>query len=109
MYLPTEVTFNSMDDVWMCLRDYVMVLECNKEWELKIGCGTFIELHKPFDTEVIAKIMLSDTMVKSKAFSMTLANVCAGTYHLWFVYSVRAGKIIKNVKPIFVSYPSCFC
>jgi hypothetical protein len=38
---------------------------------------------------------------------MPIINVCAGTFHLWFIYSTRIGKIIKNIKPIFISNPTC--
>jgi hypothetical protein len=38
---------------------------------------------------------------------MPIMNVCAGTYHLWFVYVTRIGKIIKYVMPVFITYPNC--
>lgn len=38
---------------------------------------------------------------------MPLINICAGTYHIWLVYSTRIGKVIKNIKAIFITNPNC--
>lgn len=75
---------------------------------MKINCGTFIEVHKPFNIEVLAKTILEKGSL-SAPINVSVMGLCAGTYHLWLVYSTRVGKIVKSVKPIFISYPPCKC
>jgi hypothetical protein len=40
---------------------------------------------------------------------MDLKSLCAGMYHIWFVYYSRMGKFLKGVKAIYITYPSCTC
>jgi hypothetical protein len=79
-----------------------------------IQCGTFIEVHRPFDPEVIVSLNLERAaqITDSAGESITnlvIRSLCAGTYHLWFVYYSRMGKFIKGVKTIYINYPSCSC
>jgi hypothetical protein len=41
--------------------------------------------------------------------NMNITALCAGMYHLWFVYYSRMGKFLKGVKTIYITYPSCAC
>jgi hypothetical protein len=45
----------------------------------------------------------------AKVINMDLKGLCAGMYHLWFVYYSRIGKFLKGVKPIYITYPTCNC
>lgn len=36
-------------------------------------------------------------------------TLCAGLYHLWFVYYARAGKFIRGVKTLYIATPNCNC
>ena len=97
-----------MNDVWIIQKNDVLVLKCNSDWTTVIGCGTMLELHRPFDVNVIYKRDLEQEDM-TRVYNLPLINVCAGTYHIWFVYSTRIGKVIKSVKPIFIAYPPCSC
>lgn len=39
---------NSMSDIWLCF-DPFYLLTCNQVWKLAIKCGTYVEIHRPFD------------------------------------------------------------
>ena len=109
----TQISFTALRDIWVCF-DSFYTLTCNQIWELTIECGSFLEVHRPFDPEVLVAVNLGDTTWVTDSSGNKLANVpitglCAGTYHLWFVYKSRIGKIIKGIRTIYITYPSCTC
>lgn len=99
-----------MKDIWLCF-DTFYTLNCNSVWRLLIKCGTFIEIHKPFDPVIISSINLETAAWnKEQAITnMVISNLCSGLYHLWMVYYSRIGQIVKRVEPFYVVYPSCSC
>lgn len=74
---------------------------------MKIGCGTYLELHKPFNSTVLSKRKINDMENVLHPINMPVIHICAGTYHIWLVYSTRIGKVVKNIKPVFITNPTC--
>ena len=106
-------TYNSQKDIWLCF-DSFYLLECNAEWSLILTCGTFLEFHKPFSPEILIQIDLSDAAWLRDSNNVEITNaviktLCAGLYHVWFVYYSRAGKFIRAVRTIYIGYPACPC
>lgn len=102
-----------MFDFWLCF-DQLYLLECNEQWELIIKCGTFLEVHKPFNPQILMQIDLTKGAWLTDANNINLTNIvvktlCAGLYHLWLVYYSRSGQVIRAVKTIFIAYPNCSC
>lgn len=90
------------------------MLKCNEQWDLVIQCGTYLEFHKPFNPEVLISISIGKVpwildLRGEKITNITLKGLCAGLYHVWFVYYTRAGKFIRSVRAIYVAYPGCTC
>lgn len=57
---------------------------------------------------MLTKRKLTDTEKLLEPINMPLVDICAGTYHIWFVYATRIGKVIKNIKTIFITNPTCW-
>ena len=107
------LTFNSQKDIWFCFDQYNL-LECNAQWSLILTCGTFLEIHKPFNPQFLRRINLADVAWIKDSNGISITNVvvkglCAGLYHVWFVYYSRAGQFVRAVRTIFIAYPSCPC
>jgi hypothetical protein len=81
---------------------------------LLIECGTLLEVHRPFDPTPLAKLNLQAAAwvvdrEGNKITNMGIRQLCAGNYHLWFVYYARTGQFLKGVKTIYIDSPSCNC
>lgn len=102
---------NSADDIWLCF-DSFYLLACNQLWQLVSKCGTFIEVHRPFDDAILSSFNLEEVswvMDENgvKIINMDVSRLCGGTYHLWLVYYSRMGKFLKGVEVIYITFPSC--
>lgn len=86
------------------------ILKCGNEFANLDSCGTFIEIHRPFDLEIIEQVRLDQYNIQNFVFSyISTKQLCAGKYEIWLVFRARIGKILQYVKPFFVEFPSCGC
>ena len=86
------------------------ILECGNDFQDLETCGTFFEIHRPFDKQIIQQVRLSDYDITGFEFTyISTKKLCAGKYEIWLVFRTRIGNILQYVKPFFVSFPSCGC
>jgi hypothetical protein len=80
------------------------------ENEFKNICGSFIEIHRPGNPEVIESHKISEYSVNGyMSVFMNTYKLCSGRFEIWFVTRMRDYKYINYVKPFYVRYPSCTC
>ncbi|KRX09823.1 hypothetical protein PPERSA_02695 [Pseudocohnilembus persalinus] len=59
------------------------ILHCNQDWERLIGCGTYIEIHRPFDTTILNSIKIDEYYSENYIYKFfTTKNLCAGKYEI---------------------------
>lgn len=87
------------------------ILQCGNEFKNLNSCGTFLEIHRPFDeAEIIEEVQMSNYNITGYEFTyISTKKLCAGKYEIWLVFRTRIGKILQYVKPFFVEFPSCGC
>ena len=86
------------------------ILQCGNEFQDLNSCGTFLEIHRPFDIGIIEEVQLNVYNISGFEFTyISTKKLCAGKYEIWFVFRTRIGKILQYVKPFFVEFPSCGC
>ncbi len=80
------------------------------ENEFKNICGSFIEIHRPGNSEVIESHKISEYSVNGyQTVFINTYKLCSGRFEIWFVTRMRDYKYINYVKPFYVRYPSCTC
>jgi hypothetical protein len=90
------------------IEDYTV--SCQVEFVLADQCGTFLEIHRPFDERIIEdQPLLSMEPGEFYYDYIETKNLCAGKYELWLVYRTLIGPIIQYIYPFFSIGPSCTC
>jgi hypothetical protein len=91
------------------------VVSCRNKEDSDWDCGTFVELHFPFDERLLAEQKLPGSYPSGyKVINMPLTYfgnpdrvVCAGDYELWWVLRTRSENIVEYRKPFRITYPPC--
>ncbi len=52
--------FNAYNNIWLKFPDGLVTIACNLPWTVKIGCGTFVEIHFPFNPQPLIKQRIDD-------------------------------------------------
>ena len=78
-------------------------------FETDPNCGTFIEVHRVNDVDVVADLPLTkgDTTHGFRSAYIDTTRLCAGDYELWWVVRTRAGPFVQYRKLFKVLSPSC--
>eukprot|EP01017_Pseudomicrothorax_dubius_P005143 TRINITY_DN11215_c0_g1_i1.p1 TRINITY_DN11215_c0_g1~~TRINITY_DN11215_c0_g1_i1.p1 ORF type:complete len:227 (+),score=32.01 TRINITY_DN11215_c0_g1_i1:195-875(+) len=86
----------------------VYTIKCGNEFAESDECGTFLEVHRPFDERVLASTRIVLDYSDGYAFDyISLRDICAGRYEIWFVFRMPIGRFIQHIKPFFILSPSC--
>jgi hypothetical protein len=84
------------------------VVTCSDLFKEKGTCGTYIEIHKPYNETILEELLITKQI--SNGFTtefISTKNLCAGRYEFWIVVRTRNGSILQHVKPFYSEYPSC--
>ena len=84
------------------------VMQCSSTYSLTNQCGTYIEIHKPYNESIVEELRITKTI--SSGFTtefISTKNLCAGRYEFWLVLRTRNGSILQHVKPFYSEYPAC--
>lgn len=84
------------------------VVQCSVDYNKLGNCGTYIEIHKPNDPEILDYTQIKITYMSG--FNMQYIPtkfLCTGRYEFWVVVRSRNGSTLQYVKPFFSRYPSC--
>ena len=86
------------------------IIHCGNEFEFLATCGTYFEVHRPFDDLILQEKKVETLYTNNIVFDFIPSKLlCAGQYELWLVFRTRIGNILKYIKPFFVEYPGCSC
>jgi len=67
--------------------------ECTEEFMLKNVCGTFFEVHRPFDSTILFSYQELSKLAADTLFftTMTTDNLCSGKYEVYVATYQRSG------------------
>jgi len=92
-----------------------LIVECNNQFRNDPHCGTFLEIHKPGDEEVLAATKLRGQMFSG--YRMTLISLtykgrldrllCRGPHEIWWVQRTRYNFRVEMKKSFYISDPEC--
>jgi len=71
------------------------VTKCSEMYRDVQTCGTFIEIHKPFDSDIVEELEIVKPY--SSGFStefISTKSLCAGRYEFWLVNRTRNGSAL---------------
>lgn len=73
------------------------------------NCGTYIEVHRFNNREVLADQIISSTEVASGYRTVRVAThrLCMGWHELWWVVRTRSGPYVQKTRMFYVSRPTC--
>ncbi len=87
-----------------------VLVHCSNEFENQSWCGTFLEIHRPLNTAILAEKRITKYTTTEFSFDyISTKKLCAGKYEVWMVFRTRIGYVLKFVKPFFIEYPACSC
>ena len=79
------------------------VIFCSGIFEGTEECGTYLEIHRNSDSEVLSETAVS--ALYSSGFHMESVftrSLLPGEYEIWWVERGRTGRILQSVKPFFL-------
>lgn len=71
------------------------VVKCSELFNEKGTCGTYLEIHRPYDETVLEEKQITKQI--SNGFTtefISTKNICAGRYEIWLVVRTRNGSIL---------------
>jgi len=72
------------------------------------NCGTYIEIHRKGEKQVLADVQLADEYINGfRTINIATHALCVGKYELWWVVRTRSGPYVQKQKEFYVSRPSC--
>ncbi|KAM3137083.1 hypothetical protein pb186bvf_010811 [Paramecium bursaria] len=81
---------------------YGFTVQCQLLWELKQVCGTFIEIHKYLNKEILQQIQLQDFSLQNLGIYISTKDLLPGRYEIWLVFRSRIGSIIVGLKSFYL-------
>lgn len=92
-----------------------LIIECNNHFKNDPHCGTFLEIHRPEDEEILAATKLRGQIFSG--YRMTLISLtykgrldrllCRGEHELWWVQRTRYNFRVEMKKKFYISAPAC--
>lgn len=108
--LSDEYAIKATNDLLVAWYMNNYIFQCGNEFKDLDSCGTFLEIHRPFDVSIIEDVRLSKNSIEKIEFTyLSTKKLCAGKYEIWFVFRTRIGNILQYIKPFFVEFPGCSC
>lgn len=91
------------------------ITECGSTYQLNGRCGTFLEIHKPDDNEVLSEVQVSGGMHTGFRLTALPLNwkkdpnrlLCRGDYEVWWVQRTRWNSQIEYKKKFRIEDPAC--
>ncbi|CAJ1330786.1 unnamed protein product [Effrenium voratum] len=78
-------------------------------FEYDPNCGTYLEVHRPGQKEVLADVRIDAASFPSGYQTVFLAThrLCRGQYEVWWVVRTRSGPYVQRTRGFYVSAPTC--
>ncbi|CAD8111174.1 unnamed protein product [Paramecium sonneborni] len=77
------------------------IVKCDQIWELHGICGTYLEVHKPLNKDIIY-----EQQIKGKGTlrtQMLTKQLQSGRYEIWVVVRSKIGSVIQYVKSFYIT------
>ena len=89
--------------------------ECSGKFSKDPHCGTFLEIHKPGDPQILSEVRLQGQFTSgyrmaiiSTTFQRNASrSICAGDHELWWVHRTRHSWVLQTRLPFRVASPRC--
>merc|ERR1712039_1027277 len=73
------------------------------------NCGTYIEIHRPWDTTILADVNIDEDQYPDGFRTTRIAThrLCMSQHEMWWVVRTRNGPYVQQIRKFFVTGPSC--